>query len=149
MKKTLYLFIIYIFISNCSLDKVVNNHGVKFIDIKEKQLFINKSNKNDIIEVMGPPSTRSMFDNDLWIYIERKNTKRSIFRFGSRKTEVSNALILEINNKGLLVKKDFYPIDKMNKIKFSDEITDVNYSKNTFVYDFLSSIRQKVSKPKN
>ena len=146
MKKTLYLFIVYAFISNCSLDKVVNNHGVKFIEIKEKQLFLNKSNKNDIIEVMGPPSTRSMFDNDLWIYIERKNTKKSILSFGSKITEINNVLILEIDNKGLLVKKDLYQIDKMNKIKFSTENTSVNYSKNSFVYDFLSSLRQKVSK---
>ena len=146
MKKTLYLFIVYAFISNCSLDKVVNNHGVKFIEIKEKQLFLNKSNKNDIIEIMGPPSTRSMFDNDLWIYIERKNTKKSILSFGSKITEINNVLILEIDNKGLLVKKDLYQIDKMNKIKFSTENTSVNYSKNSFVYDFLSSLRQKVSK---
>ena len=146
MKNILYLFIVYAFISNCSLDKVVNNHGVKFIEIKEKQLFLNKSNKNDIIEVMGPPSTRSMFDNDLWIYIERKNTKKSILSFGSKITEINNVLILEIDNKGLLVKKDLYQIDKMNKIKFSTENTSVNYSKNSFVYDFLSSLRQKVSK---
>ena len=146
MKKTLYLFIVYAFISNCSLDKVVNNHGVKFIEIKEKQLFLNKSNKNDIIEVMGPPSTRSMFDNDLWIYIERKNTRKSILSFGSKITEVNNVLILEIDNKGLLVKKDLYQIDKMNKIKFSKENTRLNYTKNSFVYDFLSSLRQKVSK---
>mgnify|MGYP006099436953 FL=1 len=146
MKKTLYLFIVYAFISNCSLDKVVNNHGVKFIEIKEKQLFLNKSNKNDIIEIMGPPSTRSMFDNDLWIYIERKNTRKSILSFGSKITEVNNVLILEIDNKGLLVKKDLYQMDKMNKIKFSTENTSVNYTKNSFVYDFLSSLRQKVSK---
>ena len=35
----------------------------------------------------------------------------------------------------------------MKKIKFSEEETEIAYSKNTFVYDFLSSMRQKMNDP--
>ena len=59
----------------------------------------------------------------------------------------NNVLILEIDNKGLLVKKDFFNIDDMNKLKFSEQDTKITYSKKSFVYDFLSSIRQKVNDP--
>ena len=59
----------------------------------------------------------------------------------------NNVLVLEIDNRGLLVKKDFFNIDDMNKIKFSEQNTEIIYSKSSFVYDFLSSIRQKVNDP--
>ena len=144
MKKIIYLFLIIIFIPNCSINKVVKNHGTNFIDKKEKKLFINKSNKNDIIALLGPPSTKSMFDNDLWIYIERKNSKKSLITLGANKILTNNILVLEIDSKGLLAKKNLYQLDKMNNIDFSEDTTTMTYSKNSFVYDFLNSLRQKV-----
>jgi len=88
-----------------------------------------------------------MFDNDLWIYIERKSTKKSIIKLGKKTIIVNNVLVLEIDNKGLLFKKDFYNIDSMNRIKYSENTTNNIYTKNTFVYDFLSSMRQKINDP--
>ena len=105
--KNIFIIFIFFFISNCSLNKVVKHHGVHFLDKKQEKLTLNKSNKNDITEILGPPSTTSTFDNDVWIYIERKNIKSSIIKLGKRKLIVNNVLILEIDNKGLLVKKDF------------------------------------------
>ena len=145
--KNIYIIIIFFFIANCSLNKVVKHHGVHFLDKKQEKLTLNKSNKNDITEILGPPSTTSTFDNDVWIYIERKNTKSSIIKLGKKKLIVNNVLILEIDNKGLLVKKDFYNKQDMNKISFNEQDTQINYSKRSFVYDFLSSMRQKVQDP--
>tara|TARA_B100001175_G_scaffold284090_1_gene264280 strand:+ start:47 stop:508 length:462 start_codon:yes stop_codon:yes gene_type:complete len=145
--KNIYIIIIFFFIANCSLNKVVKHHGVHFLDKKQEKLTLNKSNKNDITEILGPPSTTSTFDNDVWIYIERKNTKSSIIKLGKNKLIVNNVLILEIDNKGLLVKKDFYNKQDMNKISFTEQDTQINYSKRSFVYDFLSSMRQKVQDP--
>ena len=145
--KNIFIIIIFFFIANCSLNKVVKHHGVHFLDKKQEKLTINKSNKNDITEILGPPSTTSTFDNDVWIYIERKNTKSSLIKLGKRKLIVNNVLILEIDNKGLLVKKDFYNKQDMNKISFTEQDTQINYSKRSFVYDFLSSMRQKVQDP--
>ena len=145
--KNIFIIIIFFFIANCSLNKVVKHHGVHFLDKKQEKLTLNKSNKNDITEILGPPSTTSTFDNDVWIYIERKNTRSSIIKLGKKKLIVNNVLILEIDNKGLLVKKDFYNKQDMNKISFTEKDTQVNYSKRSFVYDFLSSMRQKVQDP--
>ena len=141
------LFIIFLLISNCTLNKVVKHHGVHFLEKKQKNLVLNSSNKNDIISILGPPSTKSTFDNDLWIYIERKQIESTMLKLGKDKMIVNNVLIVEINNKGLLVKKDFINMDKMNKYNFSDEKTEITYNKKSFVYDFLSSIRQKINSP--
>jgi outer membrane protein assembly factor BamE (lipoprotein component of BamABCDE complex) len=147
MKKITY-FLIFIFIANCSLNKVVKHHGVPSLDKKEKKLTLSSSNTNDITKLLGPPSTKSSFDNDVWIYIERKTTNSSrLLDFGQKKILINNILILEIDNKGLLVKKDFFDINDMEKIKFSKEETELTYSKRSFVYDFLSSLRQKANDP--
>ena len=143
----IFIIFIFLFISNCTFNKVIKHHGVHFLEKKETNLELNITNKNDILKILGPPSTVSTFDNDVWIYIERKTTKSSIVKLGKRKTIVNNALILEISSNGLLVKKDFFDIKDMKKIKFSDKTTESTYTKNTFVYDFLSSMRQKMNDP--
>ena len=111
------LIIIFFFISNCTLNKVVKHHGVHILDKKQQKLVLNTTNKNDITDLLGPPSTKSAFDNDVWIYVERKTSKSSIFTLGRNVLLVNNVLVLEIDNRGLLVKKDFYNIDDMKKIR--------------------------------
>ncbi len=143
----LILIIIFFFISNCTLNKVVKHHGVHILDKKQQKLVLNSTNKNDITNLLGPPSTKSTFDNDVWIYVERKTSKSSLLTLGSNVLIVNNVLVLEINNRGLLVKKDFYNIDDMKKIKFSKDQTAVTYSKRSFVYDFLASVRHKINDP--
>ncbi len=144
--KKLLLFI-FIFILSCSTNKVVKHHGVHFLDKKHKKLVINDTNINDIITLLGEPSTKSSFDNDVWIYIERKISTGSIFKLGKEQLIVNNVLVLELNQMGLLASKDFYNKDTMNNIKFVENSTGSVYSKRSFVYDFLSSMRQKINDP--
>ena len=141
------LLIIFVFVANCKFDKIVNNHGVHYLDKKQKELIVQFSNKNDIIQLLGPPATKSKFNNDLWIYIERKKTRTTLLKFGKKKIFANNVLLLEIDNKGLLAKKDFFDINNMKKINFSDNKTENTKSKKSFVYDFLSSMRQRMNDP--
>ena len=134
-------------ISSCTLKKVVKHHGVHFLNKKQEKLTVNKSNKNDILKLLGSPSTKSSFDNDLWIYIERKTDNSSLTRFGSEKIIVNNILLLEINKMGLLEKKEFLDLKDMQDLKFAEQTTENQYKKNTFLYDFLSSMRQKINDP--
>ena len=118
-----------------------------FLDKKNGKLVLNHSNKNDILTLLGEPSTKSTFDNDVWIYIERKTSKGPIYKLGKEKLLVNNVLVLEINDMGLLASKKFYDKEKMNDIEFSENSTDSVYTKRSFVYDFLSSMRQKINDP--
>ena len=141
------LLILFLFIANCKLNKVVENHGIHFLDKKQQNLVVNKTNKNDIIKILGPQSTKSQFNNDLWIYIEAQQKGQTLLKFGNKKLYTNNVLMLEINDKGLLAKKEFFDINNMNKLKFSEDETSITYSKKSFVYDFLASMRQRVNDP--
>ena len=147
MRYFINILLIFFFISNCTLNKVVKHHGVPSLDKKKDKLTVNKSNKNDILELLGPPSTSSTFDKDLLIFIERSTSSEKIFSLGKRKLIKNNILILEIDNKGLLSEKIFLTKNDINKIEFSEEITEMNFAKKSFVYDFLSSVRQKINDP--
>ena len=147
MKNYFLILLIFLIISNCTLKKVVKKHGVRNLEIKQNELIINKSNINDIKNILGPPSSKSTFDNDLYFFIEREITNKSILKLGQRKLLTNNVLILELDNRGILVKKEFYNINKMNDIDFSKLDTEQKYTKRSFVYDFLSSMRQKINDP--
>ena len=141
------LLFILIFILSCTTNKVVKHHGVHFLDKKQQKLEINTTNKNDIIKLLGEPSTKSSFDNDVWIYIERKISTGSIFKLGKEKLITNNVLVLEIDDVGLLADIKFYNKNTMNNIEFVSTSTDPVYKKRSFVYDFLSSMRQKINEP--
>ena len=125
----------------------VDHHGVHLLEKKSNELTISENNKNDIIKLLGPPSVISTFDNDLYFYIERKITTGKLITLGKKKILENNVLILEINSRGILSKKDFYDLNKMKELKLISSTTTVNYRKNNFIYDFLSSMRQKVNDP--
>ena len=147
MRKLFILLVLSLFISACTLKKVERHHGVRFLNKKQEKLTVNQSNKNDIIELLGSPSTKSTFDNDLWIYIERKTDNSSLTKFGSERIIVNNVLLLDINSMGLLEKKEFLDLTNMQDLKFVEQTTDNQFKKNKFVYDFLSSMRQKINDP--
>ena len=147
MKNQIIIIIISLIISNCSFNKVIKHHGVHSLEKKQSKLITKKSNKNDITAILGSPSTKGSFNTDIWIYIERKYTKKSIIKLGQKKLIVNNVLILEIDNKGLLSKKDFFDMSNMKQVNFYSRSTETINKKNTFVYDFLSSVRQKISDP--
>ena len=117
------------------------------MDKKQKTLKINSTNKNDIINLLGPPSTKSKFDNDMWIYIERKTSSSQIRTLGRTTLMVNNVLFLEFNDRGLLVKKEFYNKDNMKNFKIVEATTESGFKKNSFIYDFMSSMRQKINDP--
>jgi outer membrane protein assembly factor BamE (lipoprotein component of BamABCDE complex) len=145
MKKILLLSLILL--ASCTLNKVVKHHGVHNLEQKQTKLKINQTNKNDIINLIGPPSTKSTFDNDVYIYIERKTSGSKLVKLGKKKLIKNDVLVLEIDSKGILLAKNFYNKDEMNNIRFDDDVTSINYSKKSFIYNFLSSVRQKIDDP--
>ena len=147
MKKYLLIIVSFFLITNCSLNKVIEHHGVHFLEKKQEKLILNSSNKNDIIKLLGAPSTTSTFDKDLWIFIERNTSSSRLIKLGKKKLLDNNVLVLEIDNKGILVGKIFLNKNNMQKIKFSQDFTKLSFSKQSFVYDFLNSMREKINDP--
>ena len=143
----LYIFFLFLILSNCSFKPVVEHHGVHFLDKKQATLIINKTNKNDIKKILGNPSTISKFDNDVWIYIERKQTQSRIKNLGRMKIFENNVLILEIDKYGILEKKNFYNKENMKELEITDATTQTGFEKKSFIYNFVSSMRQKLNDP--
>jgi outer membrane protein assembly factor BamE (lipoprotein component of BamABCDE complex) len=147
MIKKIFLIIILYFLNNCSIDKVVKHHGVHFLDQKQKMLKISESNTNDVKKILGPPSTENVFEDDLWIYIERKTTVSDIKTLGKKKLLANNVLVLEFNNRGILIKKDFYDKNSMNKIEITESETIGISKKQSFISSALQSLKRKINDP--
>ena len=141
------LILTFLFLASCSLNKVVQHHGVHNLEKKQTKLKVNFTNTNDIIKIIGPPSTKNTFDNEVYIYIERKTSSSKLTKLGKKKLITNNVLVLEIDSSGVLFSKKFYDINDMNEVKFDESQTGISYSQKSFIYNFLSSIRQKVDDP--
>ena len=144
--RNLYLLIIFFFTLNCSINKVSNLHGFRFIDTKLEKIELNRSNKNDVRTIIGPPSSISTFD-DTWLYFERKKTNQSLFKLGKKKISRNNILIIEFNNRGLVKDKVLLDLSDMNDIKIAEKKTKKDFSQDSFVYNLLSTLRDKINAP--
>ena len=145
IKKTIFFLLAsLIFFIGCQRQDVIKTHGVAYLDKREKLIVVNKSNKNDAIDVLGYPATKGMTDDNLWIYIERARTRGKLLKLGGSYLKKNNVLILEFDKYGVLNKKEFYDKESMKQINFAKAITENDARKENFVYSFLSSIRQKM-----
>ena len=147
MKNIFYLILFIFFNTSCSFEKVVKHHGIHFLEKKQEKIKVFDNNKNDVKSILGPPSSSSFFDNELWIYIERKTTASELKTLGRKKILVNNVLLLEFDNRGLLVKKNFYDKENMKKIKITEGNTKVLSKKKSFIDSVITSLRQKINDP--
>ena len=141
------LIILTLFLTNCKLNKIVNHHGVHNLELKSAELIVNQTNINDIKRILGPPSSKSYFDKDIIIYLERKTSNSKLLKLGKRKLLVSNLLILEINNRGMLVNKKFLSKNDLNKLKISKKETVLNTQEQSIISQALSNILDKIDDP--
>ena len=149
MKKYIYLSVIILFfITACQQKELTKTHGIAYLEKREKLIVVNKSNKNDTINVLGQPSSKGMTDDNLWIYIERTTTRGSLFKLGRSYLKKNNVLVLEFDKYGILAKKEFYNKKKMKKISFAKNVTENEIRKENFIQGFLSSVRQKMEQRK-
>ena len=142
--KYISLFFLFFFTINCSVNKVSNTHGFRFLEIKSNKILVNKTNKNDVKKLVGPPSSVSNFD-DIWLYIERKKTNQSIYKLGKKKILKNNILILEFNSMGLVSSKKFLKLEDMNDIKIAEKVTNKKFKNDNKIYDILSTLRNKIN----
>ena len=129
---------------NCQLQEPVKNHGILFLENRSNQLKVNSNNKNDVLKLIGNPHTKSVSNEDSWIYIERVLTKGAYHKLGQNIVKTNNILILTFDKYGILKKKDFLDKNNINKLKFSEKITENNLSKKSFVQSLLQSVKTKM-----
>ena len=127
-------------------DQSTSTHkiGIAYLKKREKLIIVNETNKNDVVSILGQPSTKGMTDNNVWIYIERTMTRGKLLKLGRNYLKKNNVLVLEFDKYGVVIEKEFYNKDKMQKLTFAKEITENEIRKENFIYSFLSSVRQKM-----
>ena len=143
----IFIIILAIFLTSCKLNKVVNHHGIHNLEAKSKELLINQTNINQIRNLLGPPSSTSYFDKDILIYLERKTSNSKLLKLGKKKLIASNVLLLEIDNRGMLINKEFLNQDDLNKLKFTNKTTKTIADQESFVSRALSGVITKIDDP--
>ncbi len=145
--KIINFLLLFIVLVNCTGNKVSNYHGSKSLESKFNKIEVNKSNKNDLIKIIGQPSTKSDFNINKWYYVERLRTNQSLFKFGKQKIEKNNVLIVELNNSGILISKRILNLKDMNDLKFLKNTTKKDFKNDDLIYGIFSSLREKINAP--
>ena len=146
--KIIILFLFLLTIS-CSNNKVVRNHGLVALEIKANKIEVSKANKNDVLTIIGKPSTTSLFDDNIWFYIQREKVNQSVIKLGKSKINKNNVLEINFDNYGVVSQKKLYVLDNMNNLKIDKNVTNKKYDNQSSIGKLLKSLEQKVNAPKN
>ncbi len=138
------LLILLFILSSCQLQESAKNHGILFLENRSNKLAINKSNKNDVIDIIGEPHSKSFDSEDTWIYIERTLSKGKYHKLGQHSLKTNNVLVLAFDKYGILVKKQLFDKNDISKVTFSKKTTENELAKRSFVENFLQSIKEKM-----
>jgi outer membrane protein assembly factor BamE (lipoprotein component of BamABCDE complex) len=136
--------ILFIILNGCKLQEPSKNHGILFLENRSNKLIVEKSNKNDVLKVIGQPHSKSINNDDIWFYIERTLTKGKYHKLGKHVLKTNNVLVLKFNKYGVLQVKELLTKDDIKKVSFSKETTKNELTKKSFVEKFLSSVKQKM-----
>ncbi len=139
----LYLLVFIILIS-CKLQEPLKTHGIIFLENRSQKLVLNKSNKNDVIRIMGRPHIKEDEINQSWIYLERILSKGKYHKLGRHILKENNVLVLNFDKYGVLKNKQFLKKEDLKKLEFSQKITENELTQKSFVQKFLQSIKQKM-----
>ena len=141
------LITLFVFILNCKGNKVSNYHGNKLLDKKFDVIKINSTNKNDLLQLIGPPSSISDFDKNKWFYIERLKTNQSIIKLGNQIIKKNNVLIVEFNEMGIIKNKEILNLENMNDLKYLKKTTEKDFKQDNVIYNIFTSLREKINAP--
>ena len=142
--KKLYITFFLILLNNCQLKEPNKPHGINFLENREKTLTIGKTNQNDVIKLIGNPHSKSIKNENTWIYFERTITRGKLVKLGQNVLKENNVLELKFDKYGVLKNKKIINKSDMNKVIYSKNETENEISQKSFVGKFLSSIRQKM-----
>jgi len=143
-KKNIIFILIIFFLTACQIQEQTNNHGIMFLENRSKKLYVNKTNSNDVLKIMGSPQITSITDKKTWFYVERTLSKGKLHRLGKNVLKKNNVLVLEFNKFGILENKVFLNKEDRKKLAFSKDMTTNEISQKSFIAKFLSSIREKM-----
>ena len=133
-----------VFLANCQLQEPKKLHGINYLENRENLLVINKSNKNDVVNLLGSPHSISINDENKWFYFERMITRGKLHKLGRNVLKKNNILEIEFNKYGILANKKLYTKDDMRKVRISKKQTENTVRQKSFIDTFLSSVKQKM-----
>ena len=142
--KNLIIIFISFFLTNCQIRESSNTHGIVFLDNRSNKLIVDETNKNDVLEIVGQPHSKSFNNENQWIYIERVLVKGEYHKLGRNILKTNNVLILQFDKFGILKKKQLLKKEDLEKIAFSESVTDNEITQKSFIESFLSSLKQKM-----
>ncbi len=134
----------FIILIGCQLQEPSKNHGIIFLKNRSDKLVINNSNKNDVLKVIGQPHSKSIDNDEIWLYFERTLSKGQYHKLGQNILKTNNVLVLKFNKYGILEQKKFFNKENKKDLKFTENITENDLSRKSFVQTFLQSIKQKM-----
>ena len=136
--------LVFIILISCKLQEPLKTHGIVFLENRSQKLVLNRSNKNDVIRIMGRPHIKEDEINQSWIYLERILSKGKYHKLGRHILKENNVLVLNFDKYGVLKNKQFLKKEDLKKLEFSQKITENELTQKSFVQKFLQSIKQKM-----
>ena len=138
-KKTIFVTFLTFGLLSCSFKPIVTSSGNLNLDKKIDLILPGTTNKNDVVRLLGETLLKEEPNNNKWAYIETIEKKT----FGKKKIIKNTLLILDFDNRGILITKKILNKNKFKKITFDKSETKSFGLDNSFSKRIFSSVRKR------
>ena len=142
MTRIISYIIIITLMYNCS--PRISRHGNIFSDEELKILKNSRLNKSEIIEILGQPSTKSTFSDNIWYYIFFIQKEKAYFQV---KNSSNKVLKIKFNKKQNVETYDIIKNDTSIKINTIKIDTEKSVFSKGLVRELLDSFVRRMEEP--
>ena len=142
MTRIISYIIIITLMYNCS--PRISRHGNIFSNDELKILKNSRLNKSEIIEILGQPSTKSTFSDNIWYYIFFIQKEKAYFQV---KNSSNKVLKIKFNEKQNVETYDIIKNDTSIKINTIKVDTEKSVFSKGLVRELLDSFVRRMEEP--
>ena len=142
MTRIISYIIIITLMYNCS--PRISRHGNIFSDEELKILKNSRLNKSEIIEILGQPSTKSTFSDNIWYYIFFIQKEKAYFQV---KNSGNKVLKIKFNKKQNVETYNIIKNDTSIKINTIKVDTEKSVFSKGLVRELLDSFVRRMEEP--
>ena len=142
MTRIISYIIIITLMYNCS--PRISRHGNIFSNDELKILKNSRLNKSEIIEILGQPSTKSTFSDNIWYYIFFIQKEKAYFQV---KNSSNKVLKIKFNKKQNVETYDIIKNDTSIKINTIKVDTEKSVFSKGLVRELLDSFVRRMEEP--
>ncbi len=115
----------------------VRNHGHQFDGEDLARIMPGATSQAEVTALLGTPSTRASFDNQVWYYVNRRVEEQTFF---SKELTHQDVVRVSFDDTGTVEELSIFDMEDAKQVAFDDDATPTGGNELNVIEQFIGNI---------